>query len=332
MTAPAPDGLIRAAEEWFVAHGLPYFDDSQRQAVSRALERRRLWLLTTVALLLGAVAGLAVGVAVADASTGTVVGLLVACLVLAAYAFTTLQMAAIARWAGAHTLGSLGLLVPLATRALPLLLLFITFLFINAEVWQVASTMDGGVLWLVVLLFASVAVAFLLSRLPEEVAQVRDSAHGERLVAACAGTPVESVAREVADHAGADALTRLQQANLVLVLLVAQVVQVLLLSLAVFGFFLLFGVLAINDEVVAAWTGSAPRHLPSALGTFLPISYELLQVAIFLAAFSGLYFTVYAVNDATYREQFFASISRELERAVGVRTVYLTLLRRGPTR
>ena len=38
-----------------------------------------------------------------------------------------------------RTFGSLRTLLPMMTRALPLLLLFVTFLFINAEVWQVAS-------------------------------------------------------------------------------------------------------------------------------------------------------------------------------------------------
>ena len=53
------------------------------------------------------------------------------------------------------------------------------------------------------------------------------------------------------------------------------------------------------------------------------LSVELLQVSVFLAAFSGLYFTVYAVTDETYRDQFFTEIKAELERAVGVRAVYL---------
>ena len=48
---------------------------------------------------------------------------------------------------------------------------------------------------------------------------------------------------------------------------------------------------------------------------------------MFLAGFSGLYFTVYAVTDETYRQQFFTSVTRELERAVAVRAVYRTLRR-----
>ena len=34
---------------------------------------------------------------------------------------------------------------------------------------------------------------------------------------------------------------------------------------------------------------------------------------------------MYAVTDETYREQFFSGVMRELERAVGVRAVYLAL-------
>ena len=35
----------------------------------------------------------------------------------------------------------------------------------------------------------------------------------------------------------------------------------------------------------------------------------LLRVSIFLAAFSGFYVAVYAVTDATYREQFFDRVA-----------------------
>jgi hypothetical protein len=52
------------------------------------------------------------------------------------------------------------------------------------------------------------------------------------------------------------------------------------------------------------------------------------QVAIFLSAFSGLYLTVSTVTDETYRAQFFGSVTRELERAVGMRAVYLALRNR----
>ena len=67
------------------------------------------------------------------------------CVVAALYAGRALQMQVIAGWALRHDARSLELLFPLATRALPMLLLFVTFLFINTEVWMVASALDGGV-------------------------------------------------------------------------------------------------------------------------------------------------------------------------------------------
>ena len=103
--------------------------------------------------------------------------------------------------------------------------------------------------------------------------------------------------------------------NLVLVLLVVQLVQVLLLGVAVFAFLVVFGSLIMTGPVLEAW--QTDPVFDTARG--------LVQVSVFLAAFSGLYLTVSTVTDETYRQQFFSGVTAELERAVGVRAVYLTL-------
>lgn len=326
--APPREASRDAAERWFVSRGLPYFVDDIRASVVSALGRPRLLAVAGLAGLLGTVAGVAVGWWSDDPSGGVLGGLLAAGVVVLAYAVRALHAGTVARWAAARTLSSLGLLFPLATRALPLLLVFVTFLFINAEVWQVASSLDDGVLWVAVLLFAAVAVAFLLVRLPEELDRVDDEMTGEQLVAACAGTPLEQAATScAADVDDATLLvqaqvTGLAKANLVLVLLISQALQVLLLSLAMFSFFVVFGVVAIRPAVIESWTGSEPTPFLSGLPL---LTHELVRVATFLAAFSGLYFTVYAVSDENYRTQFFASLMKQLKRAVGVRTLYRCL-------
>ncbi len=316
--------MIAAAESWFGAHGLPYFVLRNERRVHEALNRKRLVGVFGAEIALGVLAGVASGLAT-DLSNGVLVGAVTAAVVLLIYALASLHLQPIAGWAVNQTFGSLGWLFPLVTNALPLLLLFITFLFINTEVWQVTSALDRALLWLTVLFFAGVAVVFLLVRLPEEVRHVSTQAHGERLVTICAGTPVVEAAGEIGAEEDAATLTSLQRANLVLVLLFAQALQVLMLSLSVLVFFLAFGKVAISDTVIEAWVGHAPEPLPS-LG-WLPVSNELFQVSLFLAAFSGLYFTVYAVTDENYRRQFFTAISTELERAIGVQTVYRALLR-----
>lgn len=321
---------VAAAERWFVDHGLPYFVDDQRAAVARGLGRARLVPVLALAVLVGTAGGIAVGaLAGAGAAAGIGAGMTVVGVVLAAYAVATLRAWIVVGWAVRRTLRSFGLVLPLVTRALPLLLLFITFLFINAEVWQVAASLDGGVLWVTVLLFAAIAVGFLLTRLPEELDSVDDEVESRQLVDACAGTPLEAAARNVAERVervgAVDAeVTGLQKANLVLVLLVAQAVQVLLLALAVFAFFIVFGVVAMEPSVVSSWTGG-PLHAPDGpVGDWLGdrLSLELVRVSTFLAAFSGLYFTVYAVTDELYRKQFFSVVIRELERAVSARVAY----------
>jgi hypothetical protein len=185
--------------------------------------------------------------------------------------------------------------------------------------------MDDGVLWLAVLLFATVATAFLLVRLPEELDRTDGALTAERVAAACEGTPFADLAPTRGDDlartmsGGAAKVTGFERANLVLVLLVSQALQVLLLSVAVFGFFLVFGAVAIRPGVMESWTGDPPTWV---LGDLHLVSLELARVSVFLAAFSGLYFTVYAVSDENYRSQFFSSLMVEVEQAIGVRALY----------
>ena len=159
------------------------------------------------------------------------------------------------------TFGSLGLLFPLATRALPMLLLFVTFLFINTEVWQVPRRLDGGVLWLSRAVLRARGRGFLLVRLDEELDQFDDDIDVDELPSTraghAAGAPLRAGSSRRARTSQADAeVTGLQKANLVLVLLVSQAVQVLLLAFAVFCFFVVFGVVAIEDEVITTGSGT----------------------------------------------------------------------------
>lgn len=329
MTDAQRLSTLAEAERWFEDNGLPYFVTANEQRVRAALAWVRLLPVVGAALVLAAGTGTATGLATDDVSSGVVVGALVLGAGVGLYAVVSLHLRPIILWAVSKTFGSFGSLFPLITRALPLLLLFMTFLFINTEVWQVCAALDRGLLWLCVLLFAAVAVVFLLVRLPEEVNDVRRDARGERLVAICADTPVADAARELDADTPPRDLSGIQRANLVLVLLFSQALQVLLLALSVFVFFLCFGKIAITSVVLQAWVGKnydghpIPSSLPSL--SWLPISNELFQVSVFLAAFSGLYFTVYAVTDETYRRQFFTSVAHDVERAVGVETVYRAL-------
>lgn len=307
-------GLLVLVAVWAVANL------ARRQ---RALERpSRVGVVEVAVFTLGPAA--AVGVLRQDPDL--VLGVLLADVTVFAVvaAAEVLDAAPIARWAVARTFQEFSSLLRLVTRALPMLLLFTTFLFINTEVWQVASSLSRPVLWLAVAFFGALAVGFLLARLPEEVASVNQELDVDFVRRAVGGTPLEGHVDDLPADLCAEPLARKQRTNLLLVLLVTQLSQVLLLAVAVWLFFLTFGAVAIEDDVIASWVGEdAPHNIPGIGGVGL--SQELLQVSIFLAAFSGLYFTVYAVTDTSYREQFFTELTHELERAVGVRAAYRAL-------
>jgi len=295
----------------------------------RVLERpRRVGVVEVAVFTLGPAA--AVAVLRQDAELVLTVLLADVTVLAVVAAAEVLDALPIARWALARTFQELSSLFRLVTRALPMLLLFTTFLFINTEVWQVSSSLSTPVLWLAVAFFGALAVGFLVARLPEEVAAVNDEIDPEAVRRAVTGTPLEHCRDGLPDDLRAEPLARKQRVNLLLVLLVTQMSQVLLLALSVWVYFLTFGRVAIQEGVIRSWVGEgSPNGVP-----FLPdelgFSQELLQVSIFLAAFSGLYFTVYAVTDSTYRDQFFHEITDELERAVGVRAAYLALRRGDP--
>lgn len=326
MTADV-DRTVAATDLWFMQHGLAYFVPERRAAVRAALRPRRILPLVALTALGAAVVAITVSLLADEISFLPSILWTVFGLVATWYALTALQAGPIVTWALARTFGSLRTLLPMMTRALPLLLLFVTFLFINAEAWEVASHLDGGELWLVALLFGTMAGAFLLVRLPEEVDRTDDNVDEDLLVKSTVGTPLETAARQLVDDPDADPASYGEVAgyerwNLVLVLLVIQATQVLLLAVGVFAFFMLFGSITMESGIVGGWTGEAAHNLPGRLSN---VSFELVQVSVFLAAFSGLYLTVSTVTDETYREQFFGSVLHEMERAVGVRAVYLAL-------
>jgi hypothetical protein len=323
----------REIEPWFVRNGLPYFVPSEREKVRSALAPRKSVPLAVVALLVAVAAAVALTWLTGQRSSAPATVTLVAVVAASVYAVTALRARPILGWALRRTRGSLRQIFPMATRALPLLLLFITFLFINAEVWQLSATLDGAVMWLTVLLFAVIAIGFLLVRLPEEVDKVDDAIDVELIRRATRGTPIEEPVAtllegrrdelSLQEHGDVPGYERW---NLILVLLVTQVAQVLLLSLAVLAFFVVFGGIVMTQEVQLAWTGEDDL---AELPLLDNLTRELVQVSAFLAAFSGLYFTVAVLTDETYKEQFFSDVLSELERAVGVRAGYLMLREAG---
>ena len=318
---------VAKCERWFDDNGLPYFVEAGHEAIKAALAPRMVGLWALLAVVPAVVVGAAGATARWPAGPVVAAAALVAAVVVVARGVRVFRVGRIGRWALGHAWENRSLLGPLATRALPFLLLFITFLFINTEVWQVASSLTRPLLWATVGIFALLAIAFLAPSFASEIERVGIEVDGEQLARTCEGTPVASAAREIlsephlAEEVAGIRLPTLQRRNLMLMLFVAQAIQMLSLALIVFGFFVLFGSIAIRPSVIETWVGQPPHYT----GSLHLVSDELFSVAVFLSAFAGLYFTVQAVIDQNYRREFFSRIEDDLRRAIGVRKVYVAL-------
>jgi hypothetical protein len=230
------------------------------------------------------------------------------------------------RWASGRLVRAIGAVTQLVLRALPLLLLFVTFLFVNTEVWQTAAALRWSTVLVVAGLFLLVATAFAVVRLPRQLGEVAVFESSADIAARVVGTPAEPLLGQVTDapldvsHLGVR-----QRANVALVVLVSEAIQVLLVGVGLFAFFTVFGFVAVDGSVQASWIGATPESVWTwrALGQRMTLSEELLRVALFLSSFSCLYFTVVLLTDATYREEFLDEILEDVRGSFAVRAVYL---------
>ncbi|NND02850.1 MAG: hypothetical protein HKN91_08685 [Acidimicrobiia bacterium] len=239
------------------------------------------------------------------------------------YAATSYGVAAIGRWAFVQLWESIGQTFRLFTRALPLLLLGFMFLFINAEAWQSAGRIDTSFLVAVVVLFAVLGIIFLLTQISREIPPLTKFDSWDEITTAAKNRG--SMATPDDDPPPTFRLTRREWGNLGLVLLIVQSLRILIVSSLVGLFFVALGLLIISPDTIELWTTAAPNPMWRSVrlfGSEVQLSRELLQVALFLGGFAGVYFAVYTTSDATLRAEFFEDTADEVREALAVRTLY----------
>ena len=231
----------------------------------------------------------------------------------------------LALWTVRRALGEAREMGHLAMRALPLLALFGMVIFFTGDFWHIAAALSGGWLGVVAGWFLVLTLAFVVSRLPEELATLSVTCPPDQIRSACSGTPLEELAEQADQLTSDPALGLAQRRNMFAYLLLCQQIQVALLSWLVFFFYVGFGSIAIRPAVLADWFGRVPPDV-RLLGVTIPgVSSELLHVAFLLAGLSAFYFSITAITDGAHRREFFDRTLAELNRAIHVRCAYLTL-------
>ena len=230
-------------------------------------------------------------------------------------------------WALRRAFVQLGKVGAMATQALPLLVLVVLFAFFSTEMWQLANALPRRQLWFVVASLSALSVLFMIGTLREELRGMVDELSSEQLP----GLPAKLADLAVAAGPEPVRLNRRERANLVLVLFLAQALQIALLAVLVFCLFIGLGALAVDKSVVISWIGEdAYNQTGTLFGVHLLLPNALVQLSIFLAAFSGLYFTASAATDPLYRKAFFEPLVAEVRVSLAVRQAYLARTTDGP--
>ena len=249
------------------------------------------------------------------------VGLLALLWFVTSYGVPTLLV-----WAWQRTSAQLALLLSVLARALPLLLLFSTFLFINAECWQVAGTLRGPVYVAVLGVFFLLGATFVLTRIPSLMQSLNSFTSWDEVGALARGTPAHPVFDELPhDGPPGERPSVRQRVNIGLLTVFSQAIQVTLVGIGLTAFFVLFGFLAIPEATAAGWTTLDDIHVLlrwNLGGRALVVSEPHLRVAGFLGSFGAMYFTVLLSTDATYRDEFADDVAPQLRQALAVRCVY----------
>ena len=170
------------------------------------------------------------------------------------------------RWSIVFMFNHLRKLINSVVKSVPLLLLFATFIFLNAEVWQVASDMNITTYILIVgliILFGLGFIAAQLSRMPNNI--VRFESRAEVLnLARQADSPLKGLNKEhdsTDAHNPADSdmealnpeLPRRVRLNVWLLLSVSSMVRFFFVGLVIGSFYTLFGFLAIRESTIGQW-------------------------------------------------------------------------------
>lgn len=244
-------------------------------------------------------------------------------LLVVVYVFTSYGVLPILRWAFLQTLRQVTDLANLLVKSLPLMLLFSMFIFLSADIWQVVVDISTFALVAAIGLLLAVGSAFVLLRLPRELATLATFRSWGEVRRHAAGTPLATV-DPPADQPepGQVRLAIRERINVGLMLFLGQAVQVLLVTLAIGAFYVAFGLFALPEATLRTWTGRAPHQIGAWSVAGNHLSRELLITALLVAAVSGLQFTVAALTDATYREEFYAEVTRDLRTTMAVRTLY----------
>lgn len=255
-------------------------------------------------------------------------------LLVVAYVVVSFGLLPMLVWAGAYSINQIALIGRLVGRILPLLLVFSAFLFLNAEVWQVAHDFTWPFYAIVLGVFGLIAFGSVAVRVPSELVGLARFDNWEQacqLIDECESPLSPATPPTDLPVSAIPSLDRMDRVNLGLLMFVAQAVRVLLVGVVIGAFYVGFGLLTVREATIVSWVASDGLDPLARFGLFgneLVLTWELLAVSGFIATLSALQFAVSTIVDKAYREHFYDDMANEAREVLATRALYLAELSR----
>lgn len=239
-------------------------------------------------------------------------------------------------WSLKHAIHQLASLPPMIAKVLPVLMVSVLFIFVNADLWKLANGLSFPRTWAVLGLMGLLAVFVVVTTSLERTARLLGRSRGDDIArfsdndyehAAALEGGIWNTAQDwveekkILEHRP---LKIAPWSNLIIPM-IGQIIQATLFMLLVFGFFMGFSSIAISDTTIESWMSIKPEHL-KILGVDTNINAVVIKVSMIVAVFSGLSFVATTSSDEKYARSFLKPMIERIKHILIIRDIYLGLL------
>lgn len=240
-------------------------------------------------------------------------------------------------WSLKHAIHQLASLPPMIAKVLPVLMVSVLFIFVNADLWKLANGLSFPRTWAVLGLMGLLAVFVVVTTSLERTARLlgryrgddiarfteNDYEHAAALEGGIWNTAQDWVEeKKILEHRP---LKIAPWRNLIIIPMIGQIIQAIFFMLLVFGFFMGFSSIAISDTTIESWMTVKPEHL-KILGVDTNINAVVIKVSMIVAVFSGLSFVASTSSDEKYARSFLKPMIERIKHILIIRDIYLGLL------
>jgi hypothetical protein len=216
-------------------------------------------------------------------------------------------------------------------QVMPIMLLLVFFLFMTAEVWQIAHDATPLGFTVVVVALIAFSAAFVASRAQDALAGVSTFTSWNQIDEVAEATTAPDLPLPDDLPEPPDLTDTIGQGEVKLLLSVTMAVQLVLVAIVVTLALTAVGALVVRRETILQWTRLEdadwnPIVALTIAGNEYAITAETLLMATLLGVFSAMQFAVSIFTDAELQKTYFAGVRDDAREVLAVRARYTQFL------